>query len=728
MTRKYFLLLLGLVFCDVIIVSAQSTSKVYTPPESVQSYLPAAAEKVPVILTWDYNVVVMGPAEIKTFVQNARDEGIHQINLRISNKGVANARFNYATVYTERLNAFGEDFDPLKVLVSEGRKNDVRIGVHFDLFETSYDQFFIQNPQFTPQKVKDSIIYSAFPCYAAPQVRNYLLDRVRELAAYKVDQVFFCTKSSHTPRNMVEVPRNSLALFNPEIIKIYKDRYGKNISEVPEDVQRVAEIHGEFIIEFLKDARDVLHADGIESIAGATLSGYLQPSGNNIYLSWEKMVREEVADALVMTNSRKETFEWYEENAPKVFWDILALVKDHNMDLYGYILSTVYWKIRDEKSRSDMLAFIPDQLEYFHRLGADAVLIHEVYNNDIWHALGAPPYKRDYDDLSLKIPSIEQRPAFRHFVPAGDFNRPSREWFWTIEADWLSLKDWLPNVDIVSGLNVEQFNEIWKSQTDNPHLSAEYDWKVMANDPHSGRSYSGRSAILFYSDTNAHQYSGRKVAWTATSDILNPPEDSVLLTFWHHGEHLEGIDKASAMLEVFDSRGELIDVKSHDWSVSGTYPWQEIEIPFLMPKRGAKIKLELSMTVRMSQKSRGAMWIDGLKMHLTSENQNNLLFITDTASHREFASIEVVPGHSFKSREFIIPSDSRYLTFSMRADTRESENVEVQIADTNAIFEVGADWKEYRIPLKVSDSKRSTLKFRPHTRDAILIDDIAIIK
>ena len=219
MTRKYNSLLLGLVFCHVVMVSAQIPSKVYTPPESVQSYLPAVSEKVPVILTWDYNILVMGPAQIKTFVKNAGEKGIHQINLRISNKGVANARLNHATVYTERLNAFGEDFDPLKVLVAEGRANNVRVGVHFDLFETSYDQFFIQNPQFTPQKVKDSIIYSAFPCYAAPEVRIYLLDRVRELAAYKVDQVFFCTKSSHTPRNMVEVPRNSLALYNPEIIE-----------------------------------------------------------------------------------------------------------------------------------------------------------------------------------------------------------------------------------------------------------------------------------------------------------------------------------------------------------------------------------------------------------------------------------------------------------------------------------------------------------------------------
>ena len=440
------------------------------------------------------------------------------------------------------------------------------------------------------------------------------------------------------------------------------------------------------------------------------------------------MVREKVADALVMANSRKETFEWYQEDAPQRFWEILELVKEHNMDLYGYILSTVYWKVRDEKSRSDMLAFIPDQLEYFHRLGADAVLIHEVYNNDIWNVLGATPQQKDYNSFSLRIPPIDQRPAFRNYIPAGGFSDPDREWFWTIEADWLSTKDWLPGVDILSGLTVEQFNNTWKSQTNNPHLSAEYDWKVMAHDPRSGRSYTGRSAILLYADSNAHLHHDRKVAWTSSADILYPPKDTVLLTYWHHGEDLNGIEKASAIIEVYGHTGELINTKHLDWSVSGTYPWQQIRFPFLIPDKGAKIKLELSMTVSKVHRPSGGMWIDGLKMHLTSENQNNLSFITDTASHEEYASIEVVPGHSFQSKEFIISSDSRYLTFSMRADTRKSENVEVLIADNQAIFNVGADWKEYWIPLKISDSKRSTLKFRPQSRDAIMIDDIAIIK
>ena len=87
----------------------------------------------PIILTWDYNIYVMGPAEIKQFVQLAKEKNIDQINLRINNKGVINARIDHGTVYRERLDAFGEDFDPLRVLVEEGHKAGLRVGVHFDL-------------------------------------------------------------------------------------------------------------------------------------------------------------------------------------------------------------------------------------------------------------------------------------------------------------------------------------------------------------------------------------------------------------------------------------------------------------------------------------------------------------------------------------------------------------------------------------------------------------------
>src|SRR5690625_4842873 len=67
---------------------------------------------LPIILTWDYNIYVMGPEEIKAFVASARESNISQINLRVNNKGVMNTRIEHGRIYTERLDAFGKDFDP----------------------------------------------------------------------------------------------------------------------------------------------------------------------------------------------------------------------------------------------------------------------------------------------------------------------------------------------------------------------------------------------------------------------------------------------------------------------------------------------------------------------------------------------------------------------------------------------------------------------------------------
>jgi hypothetical protein len=229
----------------------------------------------PIVLTWDYNIFVMGPSEIKDFVRLAKEKNIDQINLRINNKGVINARIDHGTVYRERLDAFGPDFDPLKVLVEEGHRVGIKVGVHFDLFESSYDQFFITHPEFTPQSQKDTVIYNAFPSYAHLEVRNYMLGRAKDLAAYAIDQMFFCTKSSHTPQNMTEVPRNTYAAYNLPVVEKYKKVYGVDILTSTPDREKVAKIHGDFIIEFLKEAKKILNGYGISSLAGATLSGYL---------------------------------------------------------------------------------------------------------------------------------------------------------------------------------------------------------------------------------------------------------------------------------------------------------------------------------------------------------------------------------------------------------------------------------------------------------------------
>src|SRR5690606_7905072 len=101
------------------------------PSDQVLTLLPDNPGSIPIILTWDYNVFVMGPEEISRFVSLAKEKNIQQINLRINNKGVMNARIENGTVYSERLDAFGKTFDPLQVLVEEGHRQGLKVAVHF---------------------------------------------------------------------------------------------------------------------------------------------------------------------------------------------------------------------------------------------------------------------------------------------------------------------------------------------------------------------------------------------------------------------------------------------------------------------------------------------------------------------------------------------------------------------------------------------------------------------
>src|SRR5690606_5331239 len=210
---------------------------------------------------------------------------------------------------------------------------------------------------------------------------------------------------------------------------------------------------------------------------------YLQPSGKNIFPDWRHIVEHKAADALTMSNTRGETYAWYEEGAPELFIEIAEEVKKSGLRFYGYILSTVYWDMRDRFSPADMLEFISWQMSYFHKMGADAILIHEVYQREIWDVLGNWQINQSLrqNDFTIEIPSLTEPPAsFFNKVPGGDFEEKKSFWFWDVVPGWLSVLDWLPGRNSASGLNPESFDLLWSADTaDNPFLHAEYDWKVM---------------------------------------------------------------------------------------------------------------------------------------------------------------------------------------------------------------------------------------------------------
>lgn len=691
---------------------------------------------LPVILTWDYNIFVMGEEEISKFVESAKERNISQINLRINNKGAMNVRIDHGRVYSERLDAFGNDFDPLKALVKECHKQGIKAGVHFDLFESSYDDFFINNPQFTPQNKKDTIVYNAFPCYAHEETREYMLNRVRDLTEYGVDKIFFCTKSSHTPRNMTEVPRNSYAAYNPPIIERYREKFGVDILTEEPEKENVARIHGEYLVKFLLEAKKILGKKGIESIAGATLSGYLQPSGKNIYLDWKDIIDSQAADALTMSNTRGETFAWYEEGAPEQFMEIAQQVKGRGMEFYGYILSTVFWDIRDRFSSADMLEFISDQMDYFNRMGADAVLIHEVYQKEIWDVLGNWEINQGNapDDSKVIIPPGRKFPSIPHQVPCGGFEEEKSYWFWDVVPGWLSVTDWLPGRNTASGLNAEDFHKLWTADTGgNQYLHAEYDWKVMANSDFSGRSFSGRSSILLYADPEAGSQSNRTVSWSATSGVPVLPKGRYFISAQNHGEDLEGIEASGIKVRFRDEGGNIISEVEEKETVSGTFPWKSIRIPFEFPVNTYEIEVTLYMTVKVDEKTGGRLWFDKFQILSESFTENRELEIHESDEAPEgnrYAGLNVVPGVEIISMPFRWDSnDGVSLELTARTESRNSMTVEVELDSVTSRIQLTDQWQRYYFDLE----KRSTpsvagIKIRPLNSGMLYLDKIMLHK
>lgn len=733
-----------IVFCVCVVlflpyfsasVSAQNSYSV-TPSKELTPLLPDQPGSIPIILTWDYNVFVMGPAEIALFVDRAKEHNIQQINLRVNNKGVMNVRIKNGTVYTERLDAFGPDFDPLKVLVEEGHKQGIKVAVHFDLFESSYDRFFIDHPQYTPQAERDTVIYNAFPSYAHQETRVYLLNRVRELAEYGIDQMFFCTKSSHTPQNMTEVPRNTYAAYNPPVIKKYEEKYGVNILKEDPEREKVARIHGEYIIDFLKEARDILHEYGVESIAGATLSGYLQPSGKNIYLDWKEIVDQKAADALVMTNTRGETFAWYQKDAPQKFWEILQEVKKNDMKFYAYVLSTVYWHVRDKASWSGLFQFVPKQLEYFYKLGADAVLIHEVYQKELWEVLGNwQYYNQDFArDSKVTIPRVDSLSVqFPHQVPHGGFEEENSHWFWGVVPGWSSIYDWLPDRHTATGLNPDSFQEIWTSNAgSNKHLKAEYDWKVMANSDYSGRSYYGRSSMLMIAEPNAGLQSNRTVSWNASSLVPIVPEDSSIISVWVHGEELTGIEEAGMRITVKDKNNREIDRLEKKQVIQRTFSWRQLEQPYKFPQDAHKIEISLYLTVAPTAETQGRLWFDRFLIQSTEPAMDRALQRREGANAFEgnsYARLQAKPGFEVVSMPFNVDFDKgNILILSMRNPNADTMRVLVKLGGDTSVLNVDREWETYTIPLQGLGNHHLSLTIRPLDAGILDIDGIKLLE
>ncbi|MBN2291469.1 MAG: hypothetical protein JXM70_03530, partial [Pirellulales bacterium] len=702
-------------------------------------------QRIPVFLNWDYNCLTLGPEGLAELVADAKWAGVDGINIRISNKGALNRRTAAGTTYHERLDAFGADYDPLANLVRECRKQGIQSTVWVDLFEAAYDRLIHTHPEFSPRGRSGKPRLSGFPCYSHEEVRRHMLELVDEMARYKPDNVFFCTKSSHIPKNHLNQPHNRDSGFNRPVVDCYRELYGIDILKQPFDQKKMGLIRGEFVIDFLVEAKRRLNSRGIRTIAGATVSGRLQPAGPNLLLDWRRMVERHAADAILMANSRGEYYAFYDSKGRKKFQEIKTACERADMDFYAYIISSgTHQPISKKVGFAGLLDYLPSQIAYLHELGADAVLIHDLdlYSLDrnlrraLWRAAGRRPSldkilsgKSNTDKETIETPtpkSLEK--LFPSGVPQGRFEDGNSD-FWYLVSCWTNDLG-LPTANCSFECSAARKHPIgWKpAKTENPKLQAVYDWKVMHDHPESGRTYHGRSSVMLAAEPGAGKNSNRTIAWESWIDVPKIPLEKQIIRVQAHGEDLAGIAAAGMTVDFLDAQGKPRDTRTVTCPTAGTFSWQPLVLSRQFDPNTQKLHVKLFLTAAETKDNTGRLWFDSFEIvPALPVDQTDLRVVeTDGGCLR----LKARPGVELACVPFRV--DSKNLPEKLRLRLRADCPLKVTLKwrggkNADKTVEVGKKWGCFEMPLTLKEAVGAArVIISPRGTSTLLIDDVEL--
>jgi len=715
------------------------------------------SSRTPVYLNWDYNCLTLGPSGIADLVRDARDAGVNGINLRISNKGALNRRTRVGTCYNERLDAFGEDFDPLAALVAECHKQGLAAHVWIDLFEAAYDPLIEAHPEFSPQGRPGKLRLSGVPCYSHPEVRKHMLDLVDECAAYRPDAVFFCTKSSHVPKNQLNQPYNRDSGFNPPVVQRYQELHGFDILTEPFDREKMGRIRGEFLIDFLVEARQRLNRAGIPVIVGATVGGRLQPTGPNMYLDWRRIVKRKAADVLLMANSRGEYHAFYDAKGRKTFAEIRQACDATDVQFWPYIMSSgTHAPIAEKVGFAGLLDYLPKQINYLAAMGGDGVLVHDLdlYTHDrnlrraLWKAAGRRQPRPDRAQPSSDAPIPDAVAIVRDqgdSIPRGHFEHDP-DGFWFLQSSWVLA----PNTPLVYPSFERHASNSrpvgWIPNTGrNPRLLTVYDWKVMHGDPSSGRTFFGRASLMLGAKPDAAKGS-RTASWTAELRVPRHISGNQRIGVQVHGETLKGIRAVGMKLESLDDIGQLLANLDVQAPSQGTFPWQPVELIWPADARAKKLRLTLYMTVSDGRDTDGRVWFDDLKIEpVDRPDAESLKFpVADEGSpafgERRSARWAARPGWDLVSVPFRImdKKPGETLKFAIRAERPMDVTVEWRKTQVNGKGQDAEEVVGGEKTVAVSETWRivemhvgpdlSQLVFRSSEEGILWIDEIDLVE
>ena len=134
--------------------------------------------------------------------------------------------------------------DPLADTTELGRDRGIQVLAYFRLFEEAYapfdgHEFFRRHPEYWWQTRCGMYAMIGWPMYNYPEVREHMLERVRDLAEHGVDGALFDVSRSHVSWAMAYRFGDDAIGFNQPVVEEFKRRHGVDLARF-EDVEDVA--------------------------------------------------------------------------------------------------------------------------------------------------------------------------------------------------------------------------------------------------------------------------------------------------------------------------------------------------------------------------------------------------------------------------------------------------------------------------------------------------------
>jgi len=214
--------------------------------------------------------------------------------------------------YIPRMALVMEDTDPLRDCVEACHRYGMECWAWVTVYDSMYyappEEFFQQHPEYTWVSRDGSDHIPGVPCYAYPEVREYRLAQMRELAeGYEIDGIYLSMRS-HSPwpfRREGGGVREGCGSreygYNEPVVAEYKRRYGADPREVPWDsleAVRFVELKGEFFKTWLAQVHEVTQGAGIDlamntqTVSADPLTAYW------MYIPADDIAREHVVEEL----------------------------------------------------------------------------------------------------------------------------------------------------------------------------------------------------------------------------------------------------------------------------------------------------------------------------------------------------------------------------------------------------------------------------------------------